>query len=102
MTMQRRYYGTWLGVLSAIAVCTVWGLHARSSDHGSTVGHAAETATSREGGESHSGWSETAHGEAPDVLKMRPLAKWTTFTHADGLPSDKVLVIRVDGNRVWA
>ncbi|NBB76059.1 MAG: hypothetical protein GVY02_01660, partial [Bacteroidetes bacterium] len=27
--------------------------------------------------------------------------EWTTFTTADGLPSDKISTIRIDGDRVW-
>ncbi len=38
----------------------------------------------------------------PDVFTMPPVARWTTFSLKDGLPSDKVLTLRVDGDRVWA
>lgn len=50
----------------------------------------------------HSGWTQSAGGAAPDLLKAAPLAKWTNFGLADGLPSEKVFAIRVDGERVWA
>lgn len=28
--------------------------------------------------------------------------EWHTFTTRDGLPSDKVYAVRVDGDRIWA
>ena len=36
------------------------------------------------------------------VLERVPLARWETFTTRNGLPSDHVLAVRVDGDRVWA
>ncbi len=42
-----------------------------------------------------------APSSVPDVLKMRPLARWTSFGLAEGLPSEKAFCIRVDGDRVW-
>jgi len=59
----------------------------------------AETAP---GGSAHIAWADSAPAEPPDVLQAPPLTKWTSFSTADGLPSDKVLAVRVDGDRVWA
>ncbi len=39
-------------------------------------------------------------GEAPALLPVVP--SWEGFTVADGLPSNKVFCIRIDGSRVWA
>lgn len=48
------------------------------------------------------GWVQDAASTVPDLFGMKPIARWQSFTRADGLPSDKVLAIRVDGDRVWA
>ncbi len=48
------------------------------------------------------GGAAASGSEAPDFLKRPPVAQWTNFSLADGLPSEKVLSIRADGNRVWA
>ncbi|MBI4515596.1 MAG: ABC transporter substrate-binding protein [Deltaproteobacteria bacterium] len=37
-----------------------------------------------------------------DVLSAPVIGRWTNFSVAAGLPSQKVLAIRVDGDRVWA
>jgi ABC-type branched-subunit amino acid transport system substrate-binding protein len=37
-----------------------------------------------------------------DLFKLPPIARWTSFGAADGLPSEKVFCIRVDGDRLWA
>ncbi|MBI4602041.1 MAG: ABC transporter substrate-binding protein [Planctomycetes bacterium] len=51
-------------------------------------------------------WAESAPCAAPelsaDVLTLPPLVRWRSYTTADGLPSDKVLCVRADGERVWA
>jgi ABC-type branched-subunit amino acid transport system substrate-binding protein len=101
MRTKRRLYTTWLGMLSAIVVFGVWGIYESRDHRRAAVGNAAATTAAPEGGDSHRGWAESA-GAPPDVLQQAPLGKWTTFTRADGLPSDKVLAIRVDGNRIWA
>ena len=101
MRTQRGHYTTCFGVLSGIAVFALWTAQARSGEYGLAAEYAAGTPATREG-DSHVGWSESVHGEAPDVFKIPRLVKWTTFTRTDGLPSEKVLAIRVDGHRVWA
>ncbi|MEK7282386.1 MAG: hypothetical protein AAB249_01135, partial [Acidobacteriota bacterium] len=39
---------------------------------------------------------------SPAVLDLAPYARWETFTRRDGLPSDRVFAVRIDGERVWA
>lgn len=41
-------------------------------------------------------------GDSRSVLDLAPHAKWESFTVKDGLPSDHVFSIRIDGDRVWA
>jgi branched-chain amino acid transport system substrate-binding protein len=36
------------------------------------------------------------------LLERSALTRWESFTTRDGLPSDHVLAVRVDGDRVWA
>jgi hypothetical protein len=35
-------------------------------------------------------------------VRLRLYSNWTRFTTKDGLPSNKVFCVRVDGNRLWA
>lgn len=54
---------------------------------------------------SRSSWPAGSAGSAvqePDILKIPPLMHWRNFGAADGLPSEKVLCVRVAGTRVWA
>ena len=39
---------------------------------------------------------------ADEALSLPVVERWTTYTRADGLPSNKVFAVRVDGDRVWA
>ena len=41
-------------------------------------------------------------GDSHGVLDLAPHARWENFTVKDGLPSDHVFTIRIDGDRVWA
>src|SRR5512139_221138 len=89
----------WLMVLSVFA--SAWGQGGYAAEYGAVAGQPT-TPAAADRGASHGTWSEAAHGEQPNVLKSPPLAKWTSFGVADGLPAEKVLAIRVDGKRVWA
>jgi ABC-type branched-subunit amino acid transport system substrate-binding protein len=40
--------------------------------------------------------------EAPGVLALAPHGRWRTFTTRDGLPSNRVFAVRLQGERVWA
>lgn len=39
---------------------------------------------------------------APSVARLPLYERWETFTHRNGLPSDHVFCVRMDGQRVWA
>ena len=43
-----------------------------------------------------------AAGDSRSVLELAPHARWESFTSKDGLPSDHVFSVRIDGNGVWA
>lgn len=44
----------------------------------------------------------TASDAPADVRDLPVYHDWETFTMADGLPSNKVFTVRVDGDRIWA
>ena len=39
---------------------------------------------------------------SPGVLDLPAHTEWESFTRRDGLPSDHVFAVRIDGDRVWA
>jgi branched-chain amino acid transport system substrate-binding protein len=57
-----------------------------------------------------SGLSRPEHAPPPDpvgsdtrtALDLALMTRWESFTMKDGLPSDHVFTIRIDGDRIWA
>jgi len=46
--------------------------------------------------------NEPAAATAPHLPNLAGPGEWTSFTTADGLPSNEVFAVRIDGERVWA
>lgn len=88
MRTRRRHLLVWLGIITAGTCATALCV-------------STPAAASAESGTSHGAWADALHGEEPNVLTTAPAARWQNFTTADGLPSEKIFAIRVDGPRVW-
>jgi ABC-type branched-subunit amino acid transport system substrate-binding protein len=41
-------------------------------------------------------------GSSQQEIDLSPYGDWVTFTENDGLPSNKIFCVRIDGERVWA
>lgn len=61
----------------------------------------AKDSTSRNNSEM-TGKSSANPDKKPDAGQMPVYGHWKTFTTKDGLPSDHVYCVRIDGKRVWA
>lgn len=100
MTRDKTRFTRWV-VSGAVFLCVLWAPGLRRGGQEPSTPQAAAATGTPDAGSSHLGWAESGHGAVPDVLKSPPATKWTNFGLADGLPSEKILAVRVDGNRVW-
>ena len=101
MGTYRKSLARWFPAVIAAAVL-LWRALAAADYEASGAQVDAPTSAPRPASAAAATAPLAARDETPDLLKIPPIVTWQSFALADGLPSEKVLAIRVDGDRVWA